>query len=405
MQSRLSLIFQRYGLWGILIVYSFALFGNISTAIYNITLTVLGIFLSVVYLKKYKFHRKILLKTDGFLILYLIFVGTLIFATIGLGQGDPIRYTLNYILFTLPLWILFFILILDSKYVWFVQVGILISGLCYFAQVILTANFLFSERFAASFSAANRFAMVLEIILPFFILTLAQFSKYRKKNYAYLILFLTLITVAFGLSVTLLATQSRGGIVAFGLGFLATLLIWIFQNKYSFRLVKKIFFFFTILLVLAAGSVFITLHVAHRSYDQERLLLLQSTFHMWEEHKLFGVGMGNWQKEYQQHYILPQAKEPNLPFPHNNIASFFSMSGTVGGIGYLIFSLGSMVFLIKKIHERPDSYYAYAMLWVCVAIFSHGMVDNTLYNKDITRMFYGMWGITMSSFYLPSTKK
>ena len=126
---------------------------------------------------------------------------------------------------------------------------------------------------------------------------------------------------------------------------------------------------------------------------------------MWEEHKLFGVGMGNWQKEYQQHYILPQAKEPNLPFPHNNIASFFSMSGTVGGIGYLIFSLGSMVFLIKKIHERPDSYYAYAMLWVCVAIFSHGMVDNTLYNKDITRMFYGMWGITMSSFYLPSTKK
>ena len=77
----------------------------------------------------------------------------------------------------------------------------------------------------------------------------------------------------------------------------------------------------------------------------------------------------------------------------------------VGGIGYLIFSLGSMVFLIKKIDERPDNYYVYAMLWVCVAIFSHGMVDNTLYNKDITRMFYGMWGITMASLYLPLVKK
>ena len=80
-------------------------------------------------------------------------------------------------------------------------------------------------------------------------------------------------------------------------------------------MVKKLFLFFTILIVFAAGSIFITLHVAHRPYDQERLLLLQSTFHMWENHKLFGIGMGNWQKEYQQHYILPQAKEPTLPFP------------------------------------------------------------------------------------------
>lgn len=405
MESQIPLALRQYGLGCILILYSFSLFGNISTATYNITLGILSIFLFAVYFKKYIMHRKYIFRRDGFVALYLIFVVSLIFAAIGLGQEASIKYTFNYILFSLPLWVLFFLLTLDSRYVTFIQIGILIAGLYYLIQVVLLGNLVFAERVSVSFSAANRFAMALEIILPFFSLSLYHFSKFRRKHPAYFITFMILLIATLGLFVALLATQSRGGIAACGVGFLAVLLLWIFQNKYSFRLVKKLFLFFTILIVFAVGSIFITLHVAHRPYDQERLLLLQSTFHMWENHKLFGIGMGNWQKEYQQHYILPQAKEPTLPFPHNNTASFFSMSGTVGGIGYLIFSLGSMVFLIKKIDERPDNYYVYAMLWVCVAIFSHGMVDNTLYNKDITRMFYGMWGITMASLYLPLVKK
>lgn len=406
MESQFSLALRQYGLGCILILYSFSLFSNISTAIYNITLGILSIFLFSAYLKKYKMHkRKYIFRRNGFIALYLIFIVSLIFAAIGLGQESSIKYTFNYILFTLPFWILFLLLILDSKYVAFIQIGILIAGLYYLVQVISLGNLVFTERVSVSFGSANRFAMVLEIILPFFSLSLYPFSKFRGKHLAYSIAFMILLITTLGLFVALLATQSRGGIAACGVSFLAVLLMWIFQNKHSFRLIKKLFLFFIILIIFAAGSVFITLHVAHRSYDQERLLLLQSTFHMWENHKLFGIGMGNWQKEYQQHYILPQAKEPALPFPHNNTASFFSMSGTIGGIGYLIFSLGSMVFLIKKIDEGQDNYYVYAMLWVSVAIFSHGMVDNTLYNKDITRMFYGMWGITIASLYLPLVKK
>ena len=59
----------------------------------------------------------------------------------------------------------------------------------------------------------------------------------------------------------------------------------------------------------------------------------------------------------------------------------------------------------KKIDECPDNYYLYAMVCVSVAVFSHGIVDNTLYNKFIVRMFFGMWEITLASLQYYPLKK
>ena len=58
MESQIPLALRQYGLGCILILYSFSLFGNISTATYNITLGILSIFLFAVYFKKYIMHRK-----------------------------------------------------------------------------------------------------------------------------------------------------------------------------------------------------------------------------------------------------------------------------------------------------------------------------------------------------------
>lgn len=51
MESQIPLALRQYGLGCILILYSFSLFGNISTATYNITLGILSIFLFAVYFK------------------------------------------------------------------------------------------------------------------------------------------------------------------------------------------------------------------------------------------------------------------------------------------------------------------------------------------------------------------
>lgn len=203
----------------------------------------------------------------------------------------------------------------------------------------------------------------------------------------------------------MLLTQSRGGIGGLIFGIITVIAIKYLQQQGINNNKVKICIMFSILTIFFSGIAAVTIGTFHRTYDNERILLLKSTYQMWNDHKLYGVGMGNWKELYQQKYILPEAKEPDLPFPHNNAASFFSMTGTVGGLGYLLFSFGSLMFLIKKIDECPDNYYLYAMVCVSVAVFSHGIVDNTLYNKFIVRMFFGMWGITLASLQYYPLKK
>lgn len=42
---------------------------------------------------------------------------------------------------------------------------------------------------------------------------------------------------------------------------------------------------------------------------------LKSSYAMWEDHKLYGVGFGHWAREYPN-YISPAAREPDLTIPH-----------------------------------------------------------------------------------------
>lgn len=107
----------------------------------------------------------------------------------------------------------------------------------------------------------------------------------KQKSPAFL---LTLIT-SIGLTGCLLLSASRGGIAGFLLGFVGVVILKGIQ-KTTWGLKKRV----GVLLLtgcLAAGALFAaTLRYQHRSYDSERLLLLQSAYAMWQDNKLYGVG-------------------------------------------------------------------------------------------------------------------
>lgn len=44
------------------------------------------------------------------------------------------------------------------------------------------------------------------------------------------------------------------------------------------------------------------------------------------------------------------------------------------------------------------SNYAYAMLWVWISFSVHGMVDNSLFARYNTRLFFAMWGVTLADY-------
>ena len=187
-------------------------------------------------------------------------------------------------------------------------------------------------------------------------------------------------------------TGSRGAVASLFVGGLYILLVYTVVSK-------KIK---VLLTGLVLGAVFfgIVLNsgIAGRAYQQgdiQREYLLQSSYHMWLDHKITGVGLGNWAPVYLKSYAVEQANRA-LEVPHNAVAWFFSASGIIGGAGYIFFLIYYTVLLTRKIKQQPDSWVLYAGLWTFIAINLHGMVDMGIVLKQGARLLYLMLGLALT---------
>lgn len=324
------------------------------------------------------------------LLCYGLFVGLIFLAAVASGKTVVIKSAMNFIFYTIPFWVLVMALQYKQKPIraymqWGLWGGTLVLCGAAFHQHVLQN---FPVRLQGPFPSPNNFALALECILPF-LGWLLEDTWTRKKTAKWE--WLGIVPFACSI-VSLWMTRSRGGIAGVFAG-LAIVLVyhWILQQKWNGR--KQIAVFLLFLTCVVTCTVFGTVNLARRKYDGERLLLWKSSYAMWLDHPSIGVGIGQWSTEYKAHYILPEAKEPNLPVPHNNFMTFLSTSGILGAIGYLCFAAGTVFLLLQVIQHHSDEYLYYAILWLCLANMIHGMVDNTLYSKSTMRLYFAMWGI------------
>ena len=370
-------------------LYLFFLCSTKWNAGYSISGGILAVLILWFYLKK---RKKFQCASRLFFTVYGIFMAGVLLASCLTGDKPSIHVAQKFLSYSVPMWLLYLIL----QQVHSIRQASL-PGMVIGSWVLLGASVreLWTspgkDRLCGSFASANNFAVVLEAILPFLWMQVWALRK-NKKSPAFL---LTLIT-SIGLTGCLLLSASRGGIAGFLLGFVGVVILKGIQ-KTTWGLKKRV----GVLLLtgcLAAGALFAaTLRYQHRSYDSERLLLLQSAYAMWQDNKLYGVGFQRWNQVYRSGYILPGAKEPTLSLPHNNIANFFSGTGVLGGTGYLLFTFGSLGVLLCTLRKHPANEYARMMFWVWIAIFVHGIVDNSLYAKFNTRLYFAMWGIFLAA--------
>lgn len=161
-----------------------------------------------------------------------------------------------------------------------------------------------------------------------------------------------LLAACLGIGVLFL-TRTRGAIIGVSIGgiLLAALLYGI--KSCNIRKILMVILMCVLALECIGG---LAMQVFHRSYDYERVLLWKSSYEMWQDHKLYGIGFGNWAREYPN-YISPEAQEPNLTIPHNVIASFFDETGAIGGMGFLLFVFGTLIVLGRKIQQDPHNIY------------------------------------------------
>lgn len=85
----------------------------------------------------------------------------------------------------------------------------------------------------------------------------------------------------------------------------------------------------------------------------ERYRIWQSCIHMFLEHPALGVGAGNYTEQYQHHYILPEAKEPNLTNAHSN---YFEMLAEYGGLGFLTYMIMELYVMYWAWKRRTNTF-------------------------------------------------
>jgi O-antigen ligase len=198
----------------------------------------------------------------------------------------------------------------------------------------------------------------------------------------------------------LVLTGSRGGMIGLIIGGFICLLFKVYIDRLN---VKKIIILCSIFFVFVSGiwglfSVYSANNRgAIRSYDHERILLWESSYHMWQDHKLLGVGLRHWHDEYVNEYISPEAKEPNLEFPHNLYMYFLSETGILGGIGIFLFTVGIFIYLISLLRINCKNMFFLAFIWSFLTIMIHSQVDAGITNKFVMRLYSTYLGISLAS--------
>lgn len=327
-------------------------------------------------------------------IVYGAFFGLLILAAFFAPTKTAIASTLKYLYWTLPLWVIYisgFFFPVHKLWRDAVALAVIVIGAFSVHQFICMP---FGTRLSAPFASPNGLAGILELCLPFGALFVVNEYKLKQKK-SKKEFWLNAVATTASLFV-LLFTQSRGGIAGTFIGgiVLVAMKFWLkYRNNVS---IKRKICIILMGIVLITGVVFSGFILFHRAYDLERFLMIESSYHMWEDHKVFGVGLDNWGNEYKK-YVSPIAKEPNLPMPHNNVAFFFSTTGIVGGLGYCVYVLGTLAFLVKKIRENPVNLYYSAAFWAFLAIVIHGMVDSGIMNKYQMQILSANLGVALSS--------
>lgn len=376
-----------------LFLYTTFLISTLSNAGVSISVSLLCVVIIYLYVKNFK---KILWPDKTFLAIYIVFFGSLLLSAVISGDLKSISETIKYIYWTLPFWVVY----LSEKRSFSIEswgygtsLSLLVVSVYSVYQFITLP---LGTRITGTFANPNGFVGVLETSLPILIAFYWSYGEKNIKQYHQLIKYILLGIIGMTVFV-LLATQSRGGIAGAFIGGIVVFLMR-YRNKIGIQYNNRKNIACALILAAAvSGVAFLGLSTFQRSYDNERMLLIQSSYAMWKDNPVYGVGFSNWKEQYQSHYISPMAKEPNLPMPHNNVAFFFSTTGIIGGIGYIVFTIGLLLLLIKKIVKYPQNVYYQAALWSFIAISVHGFVDSGITNKFNMQILFLCLGIAFAS--------
>ncbi len=124
----------------------------------------------------------------------------------------------------------------------------------------------------------------------------------------------------------------------------------------------------------------------------ERFLMWESSFRMFKDQPLFGVGAGNWGDAYQQTYISPNAKEPYQRHAHSDYMQFLAEYGIVGLLGFLTMTVSLTVFAWR----HRDNPWAAAFFFGHTALMLYAATENPFREYGTIRFYWLVLAIVLS---------
>jgi O-antigen ligase len=127
-----------------------------------------------------------------------------------------------------------------------------------------------------------------------------------------------------------------------------------------------------------------------------RLHLWRSSWMMFLDHPLLGVGPDNFLYHYRGRYILPAAwEEPHLSQAHNILLDYATRMGVVGVAVGVWFQVAFWRLALPLRHLKDPDYRALAMGLMCsmVNFLAHGLVDASYFLVDLAFVFFLTLGV------------
>lgn len=225
-------------------------------------------------------------------------------------------------------------------------------------------------------------AGILILLFPANLILFLSADRSCKYRYFFLMALIVAIPV-------ILFNQTRA--VWTTLGFLIPIILYHFVKK-AWKFWASILIFFSLFSFVIIGNVtyyarFNSIFDLNYQSNSERFLMWNSAFQMFADHPIFGVGLGNYSQQYQNQYISPQAKEPNLGHAHNNIFHVLAENGVIGGIAYfMMFGYFAYEGYFRWKHTKCVE--AFIFLVATLGIFIQGLTEFNLYWKLTTIRAY-----------------
>lgn len=196
-------------------------------------------------------------------------------------------------------------------------------------------------------------------------------------------------------SAGLVFNATRGAWLAVTIVCTVLLLYYMFKSKRN--LAVSIIFIALISTVLVNNPKFMHRLDTIDDFDKyqsntERILMWQSAWNMFKDHPILGVGLGQYKENYQQKYISPEAKEPQLSHAHNNFLQMLAENGIVGFVGFAIM-FGYIVFKNLIDWLKTKNVYALMITFSTICLLLQGFTEYNVGNSAVIKMYFLILGV------------